>query len=252
MIAWIDGSAGASGDMLLGALVGAGVPLEALRDPIHDLAIGLTLTQRTVERGGLAATKVDVVTAAGEPADATPADHGHHHRGLSEIVGMLDRLDAPIRDRAVSVFERLARAEAAVHGVTVEEIQFHEVGALDAMADVVGVVAGFDHLVCERALQRVVASTLSLGSGRTRSAHGPIPVPAPAVLALLAKVAPVTAGPAPFESTTPTGAALLAELVDEWAELPAMRIGSVGLGAGGRDADELVNAVRLVLGTSAG
>jgi uncharacterized protein (DUF111 family) len=125
-------------------------------------------------------------------------------------------------------------------------VTFHEVGALDALGDVVAVCAGFRHL----GLRRVTCSTVSLGSGTTRGAHGPLPVPAPAVLRLL-DGAPVQAGPAPFESTTPTGAALLVTLVDDWGGLPAMALDRTGVGAGSRDAVEVANVVRLVLGTVA-
>ncbi len=249
MIAWIDGTAGASGDMLLGALVGVGVPIEELTGSLNRLGIDLTLAQRPVERGGIAATKVDVVRADGSPVGPEP-----HHRGLSDVVDLLDVLDEPVRARAIAVFRRLARAEATVHGIGVDEVHFHEVGALDAIADVVGVVAGFESRRARAGSigLQLVCSTLSLGSGTARAAHGPIPVPAPAVLELLTGVAPVSAGPAPFEATTPTGAALLAELVDEWGPMPAMTIERVGLGAGGRDSDAVVNAVRLVVGRSTG
>ncbi len=249
MIAWIDGTAGASGDMLLGALVGAGTPLEQLTTQLDRLGIDLTLTQRTVQRGGLAATKVDVVHT-----DGTPVGAERHRRGLRDVVDLLEVLDEPVRSRSTAVFERLARAEATVHGIGIDEVHFHEVGALDAIADVVGVVAGAEWLRATAGPGglHITCSTLNLGSGTTRSAHGPIPVPAPAVLELLTEVAPVAAGPAPFEATTPTGASLLAELVDEWAPMPAMTIERVGLGAGGRDTDVVVNAVRLVVGHPVG
>ena len=124
-----------------------------------------------------------------------------------------------------------------------DEVQFHEVGALDALGDVIGVCAGFRHL----GLERLVCSPVSLGSGTTRGAHGPLPVPVPAVLRLLVD-APVQAGPGPFETATPTGAALLATLVDEWGPLPAMRLARTGVGAGTREAPDSANVVRLVLG----
>jgi uncharacterized protein (TIGR00299 family) protein len=137
-----------------------------------------------------------------------------------------------------------------VHRVPADRVHFHEVGALDALADVVGVVAGFEHL----ALDRLAASPVALGSGRAggqpRSAHGVVPVPGPAVLELLAGV-PVLAGPVPAEMCTPTGAALLAARVQEWTTLPPMRVRRVGSGAGGRDPVELPNVVRLVLGDPA-
>jgi uncharacterized protein (TIGR00299 family) protein len=133
-----------------------------------------------------------------------------------------------------------------VHRVDPESVHFHEVGALDALADVVGVVAGFEHL----ALNRLTASPVSLGSGSARGAHGVVPIPGPAVLELLAGV-PVLAGPVPAEMCTPTGAALLAARVADWTALPPMRVRRVGLGAGGRDPVELPNVVRLVLGDPA-
>jgi uncharacterized protein (TIGR00299 family) protein len=145
------------------------------------------------------------------------------------------------------VFERLAVAEGRVHGVSPDEVHFHEVGALDALADVVGVVAGFEHL----GLDGLTASPVTLGSGSARGAHGVIPVPGPAVLELLQGV-PVTAGPVASEMCTPTGAALLAARVDDWGALPPMRVQRVGMGAGGRDPEELPNVVRLVLGEPVG
>lgn len=243
MIVWIDGSAGASGDMLLGALAGAGVPLETMIEPIGRLGLDLTLARRDVQRGGLAATKVDVVRG-----DGSPVEPEHHHRGLSDVLDVLAPLDEPTRSAAGAVFRRLADAESAVHGIGVEDVHFHEVGALDAIADIVGVTAGCAWLAAERGVDQVMASTLSLGNGQTRGAHGPIPIPAPAVLALVRDIAPVEAGLAPFESTTPTGAALLTELVDRWRPMPAMTVDAIGVGAGGRDSDLVVNAVRLVLG----
>ncbi len=226
MIGWVDGGAGASGDMLLGALVDAGVPLEVLQDAVSALPVEpVRLRVEQVQRGGLGATRVHV--------DCPATDAVRSWRDLRTTVS----------GRALEVFARLAAAEAAVHRVDVDDVHFHEVGALDALADVVGVCAGFAHL----GLERLTASPLSLGSGTTRGAHGPLPVPAPAVLALLRGL-PVQAGPSPHEATTPTGAALLAVLVDDWGPLPPMVLDRVGVGAGGRDLPEVANAVRLVLG----
>jgi uncharacterized protein (TIGR00299 family) protein len=148
-----------------------------------------------------------------------------------------------VRSTALQVFARLAAAEAAVHRVAPEDVHFHEVGALDAIADVVGVAAAVHALE----LEAISASPLALGSGTTRSAHGPVPVPAPAVLELLRGL-PVTAGAASHEMTTPTGAALLATIVTSWGPLPPMRISHVGSGAGSRDPAEVANVLRLVLG----
>jgi uncharacterized protein (TIGR00299 family) protein len=148
-----------------------------------------------------------------------------------------------VREGALAVFERLAVAEGRVHRIEPEAVHFHEVGALDALADVVGVVAALDHL----GLARLTASPVTLGSGSARGAHGVVPIPGPAVLELLTGV-PVQAGPVALEMCTPTGAALLAAAVDEWTALPPMRVRRVGVGAGGRDPEELPNVVRLVVG----
>ena len=232
-IGWIDGTAGASGDMLLGALVDAGVALDAMQRRIDRLGLDISLRAEPVVRGGLGATKVHV--------DVAETDTVRH---LPQIVELLASLDDATRRRSVAVFERLAAAEAAVHRTSIDEVHFHEVGALDSIADVVGVCAGF----VELGLDAVHCSTLSLGSGTTRGAHGPIPVPAPAVLAVLAGIGRVASGPAPYESTTPTGAALLAEWVDEWGPLPPMTSQAVGMGAGTTDTDAVANVCRLVLG----
>jgi uncharacterized protein (TIGR00299 family) protein len=239
VIGWLDLSAGASGDMLLGALVDAGVPLDVPAAAIAALPVeAIRLETERVTRHGLGATRVHV-----------HAPESAHHRTWADVRALL--LDAdlptPVREGALAVFERLAAAEGRVHRVAPEAVEFHEVGALDALADVVGVVAGFEHL----GLDRLHASPVTLGSGSARGAHGVVPIPGPAVLELLAGV-PVTAGPVAKEMCTPTGAALLAARVDEWGALPPMRVQRTGTGAGGRDPDELPNVVRLVLGEADG
>ena len=233
MIGWLDGGAGASGDMLIGALFDAGVELEVLRAGVDPLDLGITLRPERVSRAGLAAFKMHV-----EAPETSVA------RRLPDVLALFADLPSGIRDSATAVFERLARAEAAVHGVASDEVHFHEVGALDSIADVVATCAGFAHL----GLTELHCSTLSLGNGRTSGAHGPLPVPVPAVLELLTGVTEVRAGPAPFESTTPTGAALLATLVTTWGPMPSMTIRAVGMGAGSKDAAELANVLRLVTG----
>ncbi len=235
-IAWFDGTAGASGDMLLGAFVDAGVPIDVPASAIDALDIGVTLEVEVVQRGSLAASRVHVKTP-----DTSQVRH------LADIVEMFDMLDADLARLAAEVFARLARAEAAVHGTSIDEVHFHEVGALDSIADVVGAAACLRWLN----LERIHCSTLSLGSGRSRGTHGPLPIPAPAVLELVRGEVPVSSGPAPFESTTPTGAAVLVSVVDEWSPMPPMTVHSVGLGAGHRDSDDVVNALRLVLGERA-
>ena len=235
MIGWLDLTAGASGDMLLGALVDAGVPLEVLAEAVAALPVErIRLVTEQTSRHGLGATRVHV-----------HAPDSPHHRTWPDVRALLAEaaLAPAVRDGALAVFERLAVAEGRVHRTSPDDVHFHEVGALDALADVVGVVAGFEHL----GLTRLTASPVTLGSGSARGAHGVVPIPGPAVLELLAGL-PVVAGAVPAEMCTPTGAALVAHLVDEWTPLPPMRAERVGMGAGGRDPVELPNVVRLVLG----
>ena len=242
MIGWLDCAAGASGDMLLGALVDAGVPVEEIRAAVARLPVEpVELVVSTVQRHGLGATAVDV--------RVPPSTVSRTWADVRSLVEAAD-LPAPVRATALDAFARLARAEAAVHRTTPDEVHFHEVGALDAIADVVGAATGLHVL----GLDRLVAGPVTVGAGgAARGAHGVVPVPAPAVLVLLAEAgAPVRGGPAPYEMCTPTGAALLAATVAEWGPLPAMTPVRVGAGAGGRDVAELPNVLRLVLGEPAG
>ena len=229
---WLDASSGASGDMLLGALVGAGVPLEVLQAAVDAVAPEpITLRAEHVTRNGLAATRVHVEVS-----------ESHHHRTWRDVRALLTGHDA-----ALAVFERLAVAEAAVHGTTPEEVHFHEVGALDAIADIVGVTAGFAHL----GATSVVVSPVAVGSGTVQAAHGTLPVPPPAVVELL-RGAPTYAGPVAREMCTPTGAALLASLATGWGPQPPMTTQTVGVGAGGRDPEGHANVLRLLVGAGEG
>ncbi len=239
MIGWIDASAGASGDMLLGALVGAGVPVAVLQEAVDAVAPEpVRLEVADVTRAGFAAVHCHVRTAP-EP---------HPHRTWADVSEMLatSTLDPSVRERAGAVFARLAAAEGAVHGIDPAEVTFHEVGALDAIADVVGVCAGLAHL----GLDRLVVSPVAVGSGRIESAHGSLPVPAPAVVELLRGV-PTLAGPGERESCTPTGAALLRTCADAFAAQPAMTVSEVGIGAGARDPSGHANVLRLLVGEDA-
>jgi uncharacterized protein (TIGR00299 family) protein len=233
MIGWLDGRGGAAGDMLLGALVDNGVPLAMLQSALDPLDLGIVLRVESVTRAGIGGVKVHV-----DLPETTTLRH------LADIVELFAKVPEPVRSRAIAVFQRLAEAESRVHHVPVEDVHFHEVGALDSIADVVGVCTGFVYL----GLDALHCSTLSLGNGQARASHGPIPVPGPAVLALLEGVGPVEAGLAPFEATTPTGAALLAEWVDEWGPMPSMIVSSSGGGAGTMDTDRVANICRLVIG----
>ena len=236
MIAYLDLPSGISGDMFLGCLVDAGWPVAALQATIEQLGLpagSWTLQQTTVMRGPLRATLVDVRAVVGDA-------HRHLHH-ISDIISQ-STLPEPIQERAIAVFTRLATAEAQVHGSTLEEVHFHEVGALDAIIDIVGVCAGLAAL----GVERVYASGAPLGEGWTNSAHGRIPLPAPATLALLTSVnAPTRPAPGPGELVTPTGAALLAELAT--FQQPRMKLHRVGIGAGQKEF-AWPNVARLWLG----
>jgi len=241
MTIWVDASSGASGDMLLGALAGAGVPLEVLQRAVDAIAPEpVTLRVEDVTRNGFAATRCHV-----EIADSV------HHRTWRDIRALLAAADLPdeVRDLAVRTFERLAAAEGAVHGHDPDEVHFHAVGALDAIAAVVGVCAGFAHL----GSAEVGVSPVAVGSGTVRGAHGTLPVPPPAVAELLRGV-PSYAGPAgapAMELCTPTGAALLTTLATGWGPQPPMTTGAIGVGAGGRDPEGHANVLRLLVGEPA-
>ncbi len=232
-IVWLDVSTGVAGDLLLGALVDAGVPIEVPAEAVAPLGLGIGFRRESVQRAGLAATRVHV-----------DAPDSRTHRHLPEIRSLLSDLDEAVAGVALDVFERLAAAEAFVHGTTIDEVHFHEVGALDAIADIVGAVAAWRHL----GAPTVVASPIGVGRGRARAAHGSLPVPVPAVLALTRDVAPIEAGPLPFEAATPTGVALVCTLAERFEPIPAMTPISVGVGAGQRDPDGVPNVVRAVLG----
>ena len=239
-VAWVDASAGASGDMLLGALVGAGADLAVLQAAVDALGTEpVRLTARPVTRAGLAATQVEVAAPDSDLRRTWP-----DVRTLIEAAG----LAAPVRDLALDVFARLARAESSAHGISADEVHFHEVGALDSLADVVGVCAALHDL----SVTEVHCTPVALGQGTVRTEHGLLPVPGPAVLAVLTEAeAPVGAGDVDGEACTPTGAALLAATVTGWGGLPDVRVTATGTGAGSRDTAGRPNVLRVVLGEPA-
>ncbi len=232
---YFDCAQGASGDMLLGALVDLGLPLASLEAELRKLPLpGWRLESRRVMRCGLQATKVDVVVEG----------HEHAHRGLAEIAAILGAagLDPADERRALSLFERLAVAEAAVHGVPVERVHFHEVGAVDSILDVVGAVVGLRWLGAER----FVASPLNVGTGTVTMSHGTFPVPPPATARLVAG-APVF-GAGKGEKLTPTGALLVTGYATEFGPLPLMQVEATGYGAGTREDADAPNVLRLIVG----
>jgi uncharacterized protein (TIGR00299 family) protein len=236
-IAYFDCFSGISGDMTLGALVSAGWPFERLESLPGRLGLeGVRVSTEPARRGPFAATRVVVAVEGRQP-----------HRHLRHVLAAIDSpgIEPAVKERAGAVFTRLAEAEAAVHGSTVEKVHFHEVGAADALVDVVGAIEG----LAELGVERVFASPPRLGGGTVESEHGPIPVPAPATAHLL-RGAPVELGPLPIELTTPTGAALLATLVADWAGPPAFRLERIGTGAGTRDPKEWPNVLRVLIGVA--
>lgn len=275
---YLDGFSGISGDMLLGALVDVGVSFDSLQQTTAALNVGARLAMRKVMRGGITATKVDVLTEDGhaaehaheephthEPHTHAHGDHAHHehapqapqkqehkhphehehHRSLSNILGIIAAapLAEAVKQSATRAFQMLGEAEAAIHSIPVEKVHFHEVGAVDTIVDIVCAAAG----CAELGVGRWVASPLNVGSGTVECAHGTLPVPAPATLKLLGD-APVYAAGVPLERVTPTGAAILRMLNVQYAPLPAMRIVASGYGAGGCDTPGQPNVLRMIVG----
>jgi uncharacterized protein (TIGR00299 family) protein len=235
-VAHFDCFSGISGDMTLGALLSAGVPAEPVHAAVASLGLPVTLHVQPVRKGGFAATHVRVEAA-----------HEHAHRHLHHVEEIIARgtLTARQRDLALRIFRRLAEAEAAVHGLPVEKVHFHEVGALDSIADIVGAAVGLDLLGVGRFTSRPVPT----GTGTVKAAHGLMPVPAPGTAELL-KGVPLAPSSIQAELTTPTGAAILTTVVSAWVEQPAMRVERIGYGAGTRDLAEQPNVLRLFVGTA--
>jgi len=234
---YLDCFSGVAGNMVLGALIDAGLPVHVLNDTVAQLGLeGVTVKVERVSRGGLAATHVAVDAGS---------HSGHHHRHLPEILGMITAAQLPSRvaDRATRIFRRLAEAEAGVHGIDIDEVHFHEVGAADAIVDIVGACMGFEAL----GLERLFSSPIPTGSGTVTCAHGVLPVPAPATAALLRGV-PLAPSDEVGELTTPTGAAIVTTLAEQFGPLPGMTIRAIGYGAGTRENRARPNVLRLIVG----
>jgi uncharacterized protein (TIGR00299 family) protein len=246
-VLYFDCFSGISGDMTLGALIDAGLPLDDLRHALGSLALGdVDLRAEKVLRTGLSATKFSVRETSLNPEPGTPnPTHTHQHRHLPKIFKMIDgsSLSAEGRDRAKAMFQRLGEAEAEIHQMPVEKVHLHEVGALDSIIDIVGTVfamewAGADRIVC---------SPLNVGGGMVKSAHGVFPVPAPATVKLLG-AAPVYSGAVQKELVTPTGALIATTYASSFGPIPAMSMERVGYGAGDRDDPVTPNVLRVLIG----
>ena len=233
-----DCFSGISGDMILGALVDAGLPIKDLVRGLKAMPVdGYALGSRKVTRAGLHATKVDVVIRDGF---RSPLSLGRIQRIIAS-----SRVPTAVKDQSLAVFHRLAQAEGIAHRISPSKVQFHEVGVIDSLVDVMGTVLGC-HLL---GVNRVTASSVNLGAGVMNSAHGQLPVPGPAVTALARGVPVYSAGPA-RELTTPTGLALLCTLAQDYGPLPPMRPSAIGYGAGSADLDGWPNVLRVFLAES--
>ena len=233
-IAYFDCFSGISGDMTLGALVDAGVDSKAIQAAVASLGLPCELTFETVRRGGFRANYARVTTP-----------HEHAHRHLHHIEAIIDKsiLTPRQNDLAKRIFRRLGEAEATVHGIDLQKIHFHEVGAVDSIVDIVGAAVGLDLL----GVERIEASPVPPGLGSVMAAHGRMPLPAPGTAELL-KGVPLAESTVEMELTTPTGAAILTTVADRFGPLPAMTIESIGLGAGTRELPGQANILRLFVG----
>lgn len=234
--AYFDCFSGISGDMTIGALVDAGASFEELRVQLARLNVpGYELASEKVTKQGIAGTKFHVYVH----------DPGTQHRRLRDIETILrgSALASHIQARTLEVFTRLAEAEASIHHTAIDQVHFHEVGAIDSIVDITGTVIGLDLL----GIQRILASAVNVGSGFVQAAHGVLPVPSPATAELL-KGAPTYARGYDGELTTPTGAALLATLAERFGPLPPLRVGKIGYGAGTKDLPHAPNLLRVFIG----
>jgi uncharacterized protein (TIGR00299 family) protein len=235
-VAHFDCWSGISGDMVLGAVLDAGVPREAIQSALNSLALPITVEVERVKRCGFAATKATIT-----------APDQEDYRFLPDIEELLNRanLTQEQRELAVAIFRKLAAAEAAAHGMPIERVHFHEVGALDSIADIVGSAVGL-HLL---GVEKFTSSPVPTGTGTVKAAHGYMPIPTPGTLELL-KGVPIAPSTIEFELTTPTGAAILTTVVTEYTRTPAMTVQRVGHGAGTKDFLDRPNILRLWVGES--
>src|SRR6266567_6185697 len=272
-IAYLDCFSGISGDMFLGALIDAGVSPKLFEETVADLSIGAHLEVSRVNRSGIAATKLDVIVngekdsprevKASAPHDHTH-QHDHHHdvhhheahphqpshgRGLKEIREILRaaKITESARATAIAIFEKLGAAEAKIHNVPIDQIHFHEIGAADALVDIICAAVGAEAL----AVGEIICSPLNVGAGTVNCAHGTFPVPAPATVELLTG-APIYSSGLQAELVTPTGAAIVATLATRFSQFPEMKIENTGYGAGTRDFPAHANVLRITIGEVCG
>lgn len=235
-IAYFDCFSGISGDMILGALADLGNDFSFIKKELKKLDLkGYSLSHKKVKRGVIETTRVDVKVT----------EKSSSKRNLKSIISIIKNsgLAEKIKNDSIKIFRRLAEAEATVHGTTINKIHFHEVGAIDSIVDIVGSVIGIHHLN----ISKIVSSSINIGSGFVKCDHGTLPVPAPAVVEMLRGVPCFSSG-IRQELTTPTGAAVIVTLANEFGSLPELKTDRVGYGAGGKNLKEMPNALRIILG----
>jgi uncharacterized protein (TIGR00299 family) protein len=241
-ILYYDCFAGISGDMNLGAMIDLGVDPEVLREELRKIEIGSYEIQvKRDQRRGIFGTKVDVILPSGEGA---PAAHGHGHRSFKDIAGLIEEsnFSEGVKSTSLNIFVKIAEAEAKIHGHSIDEVHFHEVGAIDSIVDIVGAAICFEVLNVDK----IISSPVQVGGGFVKCAHGMLPVPAPATAEILTGI-PIRSGLVPFETTTPTGAAILAAAAGRFAERVDFTPLKIGYGIGQRDTD-VPNVLRVFLG----
>jgi uncharacterized protein (TIGR00299 family) protein len=238
---YLDCFAGASGDMLAGAMLDCGLDFETLRSELLKLGVqGYKLSLNRVDRSGISAAKFDV-----HLEDSYSREHHHEHRSLTEIKQIISssNLNEQVKQRAQAIFQRIGEAESKIHDIPIEAVHFHEIGAIDSIVDIVGACVAFDALKIER----IVSSPLHVGSGTFQCAHGTYPVPGPATAELL-KGVPIYSKDIEGELVTPTGAAIISTLAESYGPMPMMRIEKIGYGAGTRNYPKFPNALRAIIG----
>jgi hypothetical protein len=241
-ILYYDCFAGISGDMNLGAMIDLGVDPEYLREELRKIEIGSYEIQvKRDQRRGIFGTKVDVILPSGE---GTPAAHGHGHRSFKDIAGLIEKSEfsSSVKRLSLDIFMKIAVAEAKIHGHAIDEVHFHEVGAVDSIVDVVGAAVCFEVLKVDK----IISSPVQVGGGFVKCAHGMLPVPAPATAEILTGI-PIRSGIVPFEATTPTGAAILAAAAGRFADCVDFTPLKIGYGIGQRNTD-IPNVLRVFLG----
>ena len=245
---WLNCQAGVAGDMLLGALIDAGADPIAVADILYGLNLdGWALTSDRVDRAGISATHAIVVEHHHDHDDH--GDHAHHHRPYRDIVTLINAADISdrVKQRALATFRTLGEAEARVHGTTIDDVEFHEVGSIDAIIDIVGTCAALEVLN----IDRVTASPIAVSHGTVRSSHGKIPSPGPAVAMMLAtRNAPVKGVDIDYEVSTPTGVALVTTLATSFGAAPNMNVTAVGHGAGTKNPSDRANVVQVLVGST--